>query len=118
MKAITSLLVLLACVGSTAIAATADQTLLPSKKVVFTGTGPARLNEKEIQELREIAPSLNIVFPERENISKEIVDADAVIGSITAEQVRSAKKLKWVQITSAGVENYLLSRDQEQRRSR
>ena len=107
MKAITSLLVLLACVGSPAIAATADQTLLPSKKVVFTGTGPARLNERDIQELREIAPSLNIVFPERENISKEIVDADAVIGSITAEQVRSAKKLKWVQVTSAGVENYL-----------
>jgi D-2-hydroxyacid dehydrogenase (NADP+) len=107
MKAIPSLLVLLACVASTAIAATADQTLLPSKKVVFTGTGPARLNEREIQELRDIAPSLNIVFPERENIAKEIVDADAVIGSITAEQVRSAKKLKWVQVTSAGVENYL-----------
>jgi D-2-hydroxyacid dehydrogenase (NADP+) len=108
MKVLTPFFVLLACVSSTAFAAsTTDQTLLPSKKVVFTGTGPARLNEREIQELREIAPSLNIVFPERKNIAKEIVDADAVIGSITAEQVRSAKKLKWVQVTSAGVENYL-----------
>jgi len=90
MKAITSLLVLLACVASPTIAATADQTLLPSKKVVFTGTGPARLNERDIQELREIAPSLNIVFPERENISKEIVDADAVIGSITFQTSTAA----------------------------
>src|SRR6188472_3421859 len=99
---------LLACVCSSAFcASSADQSLLPSKKVVFTNTGPARLSEREIQELRDVAPSLNIVFPAKEKIAEEIVDADAVIGSITAEQVRSAKKLKWVQITSAGVENYL-----------
>jgi phosphoglycerate dehydrogenase-like enzyme len=108
MKTLAPLLIVLTCLnGALFGASTSDQTLLPSKKVVFTGTGPARLNEREIQELREIAPSLNIVFPERENIAKEIIDADAVIGSITAEQVRSAKKLKWVQVTSAGVENYL-----------
>ena len=30
-----------------------------------------------------------------------------VIGAITPELVRAAKKLKWVQVTSAGVENFL-----------
>jgi phosphoglycerate dehydrogenase-like enzyme len=83
------------------------QTLLPSKKVVFTSSGPTRFTEREIHELRDAAPSLNIVFPTPDKISEEIVDADAVIGSITPEQVRSAKKLKWVQVNSAGVENYL-----------
>src|SRR4051812_29446317 len=83
------------------------QTTLPTKKVVFPSTGPARLSEGEIAELRQLAPSLNIVFPARDKMDAEIVDADAVIGTITPEQVRSAKKLKWVQVVSAGVENYL-----------
>jgi phosphoglycerate dehydrogenase-like enzyme len=107
MKTITVFTLLTCLCASLFGASTTDHRLLPPKKVVFTGTGPARLGEREIQELRDIAPSLNIVFPTRDKIAEEIVDADAVIGSITAEQVRSAKKLKWVQVTSAGVENYL-----------
>ena len=38
---------------------------------------------------------------------REIVDADAIIGNPTLAVVRRAKKLKWVQITSAGVKPYL-----------
>ena len=38
---------------------------------------------------------------------REIVDADAIIGNPTLAVVRAAKKLKWVQITSAGVKPYL-----------
>lgn len=38
---------------------------------------------------------------------REIVDADAIIGNPTLAAVRAAKKLKWVQITSAGVKPYL-----------
>ncbi len=85
------------------------QTILPAKKVVFTTTGPAyaRLGETEMAELRAAAPSLQIVFPAREKLAAEIVDADAIIGPVTREQLRAAKKLKWVQVTSAGVENYL-----------
>ncbi|MEO6005366.1 MAG: D-2-hydroxyacid dehydrogenase [Opitutus sp.] len=86
---------------------TFGQTIVASKKVVFTSTGPAKLTEREISDLRAATPSLNIVFPTRDKMAAEIVDADAVIGTITPEQVRSAKKLKWVQVTSAGVENYL-----------
>ena len=38
---------------------------------------------------------------------RETVDADAIIGNPTLAVVRGAKKLKWVQITSAGVKPYL-----------
>jgi phosphoglycerate dehydrogenase-like enzyme len=38
--------------------------------------------------------------------AREVVDADAVIGGITKEHFPSAKKLKWVQTISAGVEAY------------
>ena len=80
---------------------------LPSKKVVFMSN--QRLSESDIQELRRAAPSLNIVFPARDQLNTEIVDADAIVGGINREQFLSAKKLKWLQITSAGVENYLTS---------
>jgi phosphoglycerate dehydrogenase-like enzyme len=82
------------------------QSSLPSKKVVFTSN--QRLGENEIRELRAAAPSLNIVFPTREKLDAEIADADGIVGGITREQFLAAKKLKWVQITSAGVENYLM----------
>lgn len=81
------------------------QATLPAKKVVFTSN--ARLNENEIRELRSVAPNLNIVFPSRENLNGEIADADAVVGSMSRDQFLSAKKIRWWQITSAGVENVL-----------
>ncbi len=42
----------------------------------------------------------------QEALAKEIVDADAVIGGISKELFATAKQLKWVQATSAGVEAY------------
>ncbi len=81
------------------------QATVPGKKVVFTSN--ARLGENEIRDLRAAAPNLNIVFPSRENLAKELTDADGVVGGLSREQFLSAKKLKWWQITSAGVENYL-----------
>jgi phosphoglycerate dehydrogenase-like enzyme len=38
---------------------------------------------------------------------QELADADGVVGGLTREQFLAAKKLKWMQITSAGVEQYL-----------
>jgi D-2-hydroxyacid dehydrogenase (NADP+) len=81
------------------------QATLPAKKVVFTSN--ARLAENEIRELRAAAPSLNIVFPARENLAQELADADGVVGSMTREQFLGAKKVRWWQITSAGVETVL-----------
>lgn len=78
---------------------------LPAKKVVFTSN--QRLSESDIRELRAAAPSLNLVFPSRDNLIKELADADAVIGGLNREQFLAAKKLRWMQVTSAGVENLL-----------
>src|SRR5689334_7495640 len=101
MKTLRSALLLCAVVPALAFA----QATLPAKKVVFTSN--QRLSESDIRELRTAAPSLNLVFPARENLNQELADADAVIGGVTREQFLVAKKLKWMQITSAGVENYL-----------
>lgn len=38
-------------------------------------------------------------------VDKEIVDADGIIGGVTQAQFAKAKKLRWVQTYSAGVEN-------------
>ena len=81
------------------------QAPVAGKKVVFTSN--ARLSESDIRDLRAAAPTLNIVFPSRENLAKELVDADGVVGGLNREQFLNAKKLRWWQITSAGVENYL-----------
>jgi phosphoglycerate dehydrogenase-like enzyme len=40
------------------------------------------------------------------DFNRELANADAVIGGITKEQFPAAKKLKWVQTISAGVEAY------------
>lgn len=86
-------------------AALRAQATLPAKKVVFTSS--MRLGENEVRELRQAAPSLNIVFPAREHLLKELADADGVVGGLTREQFLAAKKLRWMQATSAGVENFL-----------
>ncbi len=41
------------------------------------------------------------------NLLREVADADAIIGGPSQAVVKAARKLKWVQITSAGVKPYL-----------
>ena len=81
------------------------QSALPSKKIVFTSS--QRLSESDFRELRAAAPNANIVVATRDTLMTELADADAVIGGLNREQFLAAKKLKWIQITSAGAENYL-----------
>jgi len=81
------------------------QTDAPVKKVVFT-IDP-HFTDADFTAIKQGAPNLNLVFPAREKVMAEIGDADAVIGTINREQVLAAKKLKWVQVGAAGVENYV-----------
>jgi len=60
-----------------------------------------------VQELQKAAPQARVVAVTHANVMQEIVDADGFIGDIRPEEVRAAKKLKWVQSMSAGVENFL-----------
>ena len=43
----------------------------------------------------------------RQALMKEVADADAIIGAPSREVLNAAKKLRWLQITSAGVKPYL-----------
>ena len=73
------------------------------KKIVVEGSDPQML-----QELNSVAPAkVRIVPVTSQNVMSEIVDADAFVGSITPEEVRAGKKLKWVHVMSAGVERVL-----------
>lgn len=80
-----------------------------TKKVVLTGPGTAYapFGPEEVAELRAAAPAVNLVPYDKERMMAEVVDADGVIGAITPEIIRVAKKLKWVQVGSAGVERFL-----------
>ena len=73
------------------------------KKILVMGASPEILKD-----LQSAAGSGGTVVPvTNQTIAKEIADADALIGTITPEWVRAGKKLKWVQIRSAGSEGVL-----------
>jgi phosphoglycerate dehydrogenase-like enzyme len=79
------------------------------KKVVVTSAGAyySPLGPAELSELRAAAPDVKLVAPDPNRIMEEIADADGVIGTITPEMLRVAKKLRWVQVGVAGVERFL-----------
>ena len=71
-------------------------------KIVVTDARPA-----EIQQIREAAPGATIVAGEDATLAEQVADADAIIGTISPELFHAAKKLRWVQVHSAGVERYV-----------
>jgi phosphoglycerate dehydrogenase-like enzyme len=72
------------------------------KKILVTSADAAL-----VQELQGAAAGARVVAVTQQNLMQEITDADAVIGEVRPEHVRAAKKLKWVQTMSAGVERVL-----------
>jgi D-2-hydroxyacid dehydrogenase (NADP+) len=75
--------------------------LAQNKKIVVTGMTPAAIKEME-----GVASNVTIVAADQAKLAEQVADADAIFGTINPELFRSAKKLKWVQVYSAGVENY------------
>lgn len=72
------------------------------KKILLTYS-----DQTLLKELQAVAPEAQIVQVTADNVMEQIPDADALIGSITPEQVRAGKELQWVQTMSAGVERLL-----------
>jgi phosphoglycerate dehydrogenase-like enzyme len=71
------------------------------RKIVVTNVA-----DGDLAQLREAAPGARIVKPSGDaGLRSEIADAEGFIGSPTPELMRAAKKLKWVQVGSAGVDN-------------
>lgn len=73
-----------------------------TKKILVAGADPTLLKE-----LQSASTQARLVPVTAENVMREIVDADAYIGSIKPAEVRAGKNLKWVGIMSAGAENVL-----------
>jgi len=73
-----------------------------TKKILVVGHPP-----EVVQDWQTASSKVRLVIPDRNNILKEIADADAFIGEPSPEMVRAGKNLKWVQATSAGVERVL-----------
>lgn len=70
-------------------------------KIVF-GPWPA---DKPLDRLRQAFPGVQIVEARnRDAMTAAVADADAVFGSVSREAYAAAKKLRWVQAASAGVE--------------
>lgn len=92
----TALVVLAAglALGSAAIAQT--------KKIVTVGQPP-----EVIADWQSVSNKVKVVNVTPDKVIAEIADADAFVGVISPAAVQAGKNLKWVQITSAGVENVL-----------
>lgn len=75
------------------------------KIVVFN---PNALTADAIKQMQAVSPAVTIVPAEsdRSKLPGQVADADAIFGTITPELFRAAKKLRWVQVYSAGVESY------------
>jgi phosphoglycerate dehydrogenase-like enzyme len=71
-------------------------------KIVVAHLGPA-----EIEQIKRAAPGATVVAAEDATLAGQVADADAILGTIDPELFRAAKKLRWVQVYSAGVEHDL-----------
>lgn len=66
-----------------------------------------RMAEEALRELQAVAPGAAIVPASGATVAAEIVEADAFYGSLTPELLRTARRLRWVQYSAAGVERAL-----------
>lgn len=65
------------------------------------------LKEKHRELLKKIAGKVEIIFSDPERVAQEQVDqAEVILGNIPPEMVKKAKKLKWLQLNSAGFDAY------------
>lgn len=88
-----------------ALVFTAITPLLPGQteavrpKIVVAGLSP-----EEVSALQEEFPQAEFASAGREELQTIAVDADALVGTCNRDAIRAAKKLRWVQIFSAGAE--------------
>ena len=74
-----------------------------NKKIVVTGQFIPL-----IAELQKASPDATLVAAATpKETLQQIADADAIFGTISPELLKASKKLKWVQVFSAGVETYM-----------
>ena len=76
----------------------------------WSQTGPkivvAGLSPTELSELRAAARANYVAVSDAGAALREISDADALLGMCSQELVHAGKKLRWIQVYSAGVDRY------------
>ena len=64
------------------------------------------MTPEQLAELKAAAPRANpVVCNNPAEALAQIADADATYGFVSAELIRAGKKLRWIQMPSAGVEH-------------
>lgn len=64
-------------------------------------------NDEEKVRLGSVMPDAEFVFAAPDDTSEELAkSADIIIGNIPPEYIRGSKKLKWLQLNSAGTDGY------------
>jgi phosphoglycerate dehydrogenase-like enzyme len=72
------------------------------KKIVVFGMDP-----EAIREFRSVSPNVTVEAAAKgDDVYVQVADADAIFGTINPRLLAAAKKLKWVQSYSAGVEAF------------
>lgn len=69
-------------------------------RILVTG-----LFAEEIEELRQENPRVDLVSVERDQVAQKVADADALIGNCSREAIQAGRKLRWIQVLSAGVDH-------------
>ncbi|MSS73635.1 MAG: hypothetical protein EXS64_19420 [Candidatus Latescibacteria bacterium] len=60
---------------------------------------------KELKrQVRRTAPNAEVAMAEKENVFTAIADADICFGVYSSEIIDTAKNLRWIQTTSAGMD--------------
>jgi phosphoglycerate dehydrogenase-like enzyme len=72
-----------------------------SKKVVVIG-----MDHQALQEFQSVSTEVKVEPADSSRLLDQVADADAIFGTINPKLFHAAKKLKWVQVYSAGVETY------------
>jgi phosphoglycerate dehydrogenase-like enzyme len=66
------------------------------------------LGEAEIAEVARAVPEADVVPVRKEDMAALVESADALVGAPDADCLRAARKLRWLQVPSGGVEPYLI----------
>lgn len=75
----------------------------PPQKVLVPNVSPGALGA-----LRAVAPGVElVVYRSAEEAARLVSDADAVLGTCTAEIIARGQKLRWIQVGAAGVEGVI-----------
>jgi len=74
-----------------------------NKKVLYV----SRLGPPVFERMRSAVPNVTLIQGDPARVAEQLADVDGVIGSVSPALLAKAPKLRWLQIESAGVENYM-----------